>query len=147
MNKKRSNKHPKIKHKTSKKNEPRVKLYDYGNETVSWKLSFIDKGGDWGWKKIGHRRWEEEILPKLINFESKPWAEIVGKNNHLIPVSNIIKKAQDRLVKIERDRVEELFSLRLDGKTRLYGIRDRATFKIIWFDFNHEICTSHKKHT
>jgi len=43
------------------------------------------------------------------------------------------------------DAVEDLFSLRLTGKKRLWGIRDRHVFKVFWWDPEHGVCPSELK--
>lgn len=46
------------------------------------------------------------------------------------------RDAKDRLEEL-RQECDELFSLRLQGSIRLYGIRDRSIFKPIWYDAYH----------
>ncbi len=141
---------------TPAKHEPRVgkDITSFNKETPAWQLHLLDKDGDWGWKSVGRERWEKEILPKLSQHETMTWDEILrasggkgkgrGNNSHSIQVNNIIKSAQKRLMEIQQDDVDVLFSLRLRGKFRIWGIRDGRVLKVIWFDFEHEICPSHK---
>ena len=120
-----------------------------------WQIGRIDGGGIWGWRTIGKGRWEKEILPKLCNFESMTWAGIEeasggrksGNNSHFVNVDTLSRAAKKRLRDIEMDDIDQLFSLRLAGKIRLYGKRIGRVFQIIWFDFNHEICPSKKRNT
>lgn len=96
-------------------------------------------------KKIGQERWEQIILPALCNFETMTWHEIKaasggkgvgrGTKSHPIPIEQLSKEAQKRLEELQQDDIEELFSLRIAGKIRVFGIRDRNILKIIWFDF------------
>ena len=91
-----------------------------------------------------------EIYPKLKDIESKKWFELeieqFGKNgkskHHWVQVRDIIKPARNRLKELYLDDVEELFSIRLTGTQRVWGIRDYNYFKMLWFDFDHEICPS-----
>jgi hypothetical protein len=93
-----------------------------------------------------------EIFPKLKDIETKKWFELeieqFGKNgkskNHWVHIRDIIKPARNRLKELNMDDVEELFSIRLTGKQRVWGIRDFNYFKMIWFDFEHEICPSNR---
>ncbi|WP_269684955.1 hypothetical protein [Flavobacterium lacustre] len=93
-----------------------------------------------------------ELYPKLKDFESKKWWELenekFGKSgkskHHWVSVKKIIKPAQLRLLKLNIDDIDEIFSIRLTGTQRVWGIRDYNYFKILWFDFNHEICPSNK---
>ena len=89
--------------------------------------------------------WWTEILPKLQNFESMTWAQILqaiggrakGNNSHFVSVERLTRQAKDRLAEIGQDDVSELFSLRLTGTTRIYGIRDRRALKLLWYDQHH----------
>ncbi len=127
----------------------------YEWESPVWQVGAIDSDGEWGWQRIGRIRWESEILPKLRNFETMTWSEIErqsggktrGTNHHPIPVSDLIPEAQRRLQELQLDDIDELFSLRLTGKARIFGIRRGRAMKILWFDFDHRICPSKKRRT
>ena len=76
------------------------------------------------------------------------WKEFKNKQNHNIPVISINKEARKRLTEIEKDDIDYLFSVRINGKQRLWGIRrDLHAFNLLWWDPKHEICPSKKKHT
>ncbi len=105
----------------------------------------MDQGGTWGCRSIPSRVWWDEILPKLQDFESMTWAEIMraaggrarGSNHHSVEVENLTRQAKTRLAEIGQDDVPELFSLRLDATKRIYGIRDRQALKLLWYDPHH----------
>lgn len=112
----------------------------------SWKFSKSD---------LQHEKWSllksdffNEIFPKLIDFERRTWSDIVSdkKHNHWIDTSKLIKEAQDRLIEL-KIFYDELFSLRLTGTLRIFGYIENGVYYIIWYDPNHEICPSPKKHT
>jgi hypothetical protein len=76
------------------------------------------------------------------------WGEIEKKNkNHSIPLDHVTKAARDRLKEMNRDDLDPLFSLRLSGKVRIWGWRDQELFYIIWWDPEHTVCPSSKKHS
>ena len=75
------------------------------------------------------------------------WGEIDGPTGHFVEVTAIIDEAQRRLVKIGKDEQAQLFSLRMTGEMRLWGIRDVAILPVLWWDPKHEVCPSPKKHT
>jgi hypothetical protein len=54
--------------------------------------------------------------------------------------------AQKRAKELEWDD-SELFSLRLEGKLRLWGRRGGAILYLLWFDPEHLVCPSRKKDT
>lgn len=108
----------------------------------SWLFGMADWTGPWAIR-------EQEsvwVLKRLAALETATWAEIkrrkgrgAGSGSHYIPVARIIIKAQNRLREIGVDN-DELFSLRVNGKPRLWGLLEGASFNIIWWDPNHEIC-------
>lgn len=148
----KSKKKPKIDSGIKKqlvRKEPRrqVELNNFQNQYPVWQLNLLDKDGKWGWSVIGKNRWEEKILPKLCNFETMNWSEIENSGSHFIDTNIIIKEAQKRLVELNMDDLDQIFSLRLEGRLRLFGKRIGNILQIMWFDFEHEICPSKKKHT
>jgi hypothetical protein len=62
-------------------------------------------------------------------------------------VDKLIKEAQDRLTEISLDDLDELTSLHLTGKGRVWGIIDQGVMNLLWWDPEHQVCPSHKKHT
>ena len=123
----------------------------YWNETPKWAFSRSDKEM---WKI--HDDFMGYLLEKLIDFEKMTWGEILrhtrnGKSSnntssHNISRDNLIKDAQNRLEELNIYE-DELFSLSLDNRKRLWGILDSGVLRIIWYDPKHEICPSNKKHT
>lgn len=117
------------------------------SDIVAWQFQALDPHGPWGWT-IDAATILELILPRIQAFESMTWTEIEGKTgSHYIDVESIISSAQKRLSEIGQDDVDSLFSLRLQGKPRIWGIRDRHILKVLWWDPEHAICPSEKKHT
>ena len=64
-------------------------------------------------------------------------AEGNGTNHHALPKDKFTKDAKDRLEILKLDDYEELFSLRLGNKIRLYGIKDGRVLRFIWHDPYH----------
>ncbi len=96
----------------------------------------------------------DNVLEKLISYEGMTWSEIQeasggkskghGTNNHFELIAEMSKEAQKRAYELRLD-VDQLFSLRLAGKERLYGILKNGIFNILWYDSNHEIYPVGKK--
>lgn len=122
--------------------------------------NFLKKYPVWRFKRNDkiHDKWSirhccnfnEDVMDKLQSFEGLTWYDIINTNgidaHHYVDASKLIKPAQQRLheLKIYDD---QLFSLRLNGKTRLYGLLSDGIYSILWYDSNHEIYTSKKKNT
>jgi len=91
-----------------------------------------------------------EIRQKLIHLERLSWNEIlVGskRSNHTVQRGDLSKAARDRLEALQLDDQEEFVSLRLSGEERVWGIRLDGAMTLIWWDPNHRVCPSIKKHT
>lgn len=89
----------------------------------------------------------EEVITKLKDLEGMNWNEIMqasggrshGTNSHFEDVSALIPEAQKRWQKLGLEEYDQVFSLRLTGTHRLYGILSDGVLSIIWYDQNHEI--------
>jgi hypothetical protein len=87
----------------------------------------------------------QHIHRKLSQFESMTWAEILidGKKfNHMVSVDDLCSEAKKRLTEIGQADVEQLVSLHLSGKERVWGKLDQGVLTVIWWDPSHEVCTS-----
>jgi hypothetical protein len=117
-------------------------------EQPVWRFSLLDWDGPWGWHNVEANKWQE-ILQKLGHFETRTWTDIKSDgNNHTVWIKNSPNpETQKRLVELHLDDIHELFSLRLSGKERLWGILDRYILNILWWDPYHEVWPSTKKHT
>ena len=90
----------------------------------------------------------KEIYPKLKEFESLTWREIEAQTfgektktkHHSINVSRLDNVARKRLKKLQLDDVDEVYSLRLEGKLRLFGLRKDNYFNLLWVDMDHQVC-------
>lgn len=98
-----------------------------------------------GWQAIS-RVQMLAVIERLKRFESMRWGEIEGPDNHWIEAKDLIRSARACL---ERDwqGADQVFSLRIDGATRIFGIIDHQVFYILWYDPNHIVCPAPKKHT
>lgn len=109
-----------------------------------WKFSKHDKSTTEFHIKKGL---DVELFEKLVDYEGYKWNDIIttsGGNNHFIQASSLNKEARSYC---ERFQIEEVMSLRLTGKKRLFGTMSQNVFSIIWYDPEHKICPSIKKHT
>jgi len=135
-------------HPSQKKKTNKIELLSSDLEKPAWQFRQIDWNGPWGWHQLEANKWQE-ILTKLGHFETRTWADIKSDgNNHNVDIQNSPNpEVLKRLAEIHQDDIDELFSLRLSGKERLWGILDNHILKILWWDMNHEVWSSKKKHT
>jgi len=100
--------------------------------------------------KVFRNEWCKNILPKLLDFERKSWAIIAndssgksrGTRNHHVSINDLDKVAQKRLKKLQLDESNSLYSLRLDGKKRIWGIVHNNVLNLLWYDPYHHVCPS-----
>lgn len=118
---------------------------------MRWTAKTADKDGEWTWKVArdwGDETWQQELEPKLLEFEKLTWAEIdklaygnAGKRHrmhHSMPTDEICGEAKDRLNELGRT-TETLFRFRLGNLPRLWGERIVDEFQIYWYDPTHKI--------
>jgi hypothetical protein len=90
------------------------------------------------------------IREKLATFESRTLNEIFvisKKQNHAVPVKGLRRDAQKRLEELKLFDVEEVYCLHLSGKERVWGFLIQNVLNLLWWDREHLVCPSEKKHT
>ena len=137
------------KHKATVTTQKHVKsqpMVDYVGEHPIWRFAMFDHSSKWPLPADAEKL--VEIIKKLGNHESQTWAQIKStKKSHFVAIHKLIKPAQDRLADLSLDDLESLFSLRLSGTERIWGILESNILKILWWDPEHEICPSHLRNT
>lgn len=112
-----------------------------------WAFRVVDLDGPWGWSRIDGPALAT-VLTRLKLYESMVWGQIDGPTgSHSVEIERLCKAAQDRLMDIQQDDASSLYSLRIAGKPRVWGILDGHVLRILWWDPEHEVCPSPKKHT
>ncbi|KHD07129.1 hypothetical protein PN36_28025 [Candidatus Thiomargarita nelsonii] len=112
-----------------------------------WQFSLLDWEGTWSWDVMDIKK-SHEILKKLGDFETRTWGEIESnkeEGSHLVKVDDCPNpQVKERLEQLELDDIDELFSLRLSGKERIFGILEGFTLKILWYDSEHKVWPCNK---
>lgn len=124
--------------------------------------SFLGKHPVWSFKSLdnGYCKWGfvhtddlfGKVISKLKDYEGMTWSQILsasggrshGTNNHYEDIAELIPEAQRRWKAIHLEEYDRVFSLRLAGVERLYGILEDGIFRIVWFDQTHEIYPTKK---
>ncbi len=115
----------------------------------AWRVSRLEADGPFGWGQI-ERDKALEVRDKLGSFESMTWHQILvaaKHRNHTVSIEKLSKAARDRLVEIALDDQDELVSLRLAGAERVWGFREENVLQVLWWDPEHQVYPSTKKHT
>ena len=116
------------------------------------RLTNVDVGGPWCLTSI-ERDHFVDLLQRLKSFESMPCTQVFGPGSEEGKVYLVEqlpnRDARDRLVELELDDQTEIARLRINGKRRLYGFFPDGgpDFYALWWDPEHEIWPSPKKHT
>lgn len=126
---------------------------------------YYDKYPRWAFSKCDfeHEKWGiscksgvlDNLLLTLKSLESMNWCTILSNTNgrvgntrsHSIAIECLKEEAIERLRELNLDDYDELYSLAVDNKKRIWGVINDGVFNIIWYDLNHEVCESKKKHT
>lgn len=90
------------------------------------------------------------ILTAVLEFSKQTWAELRkathndGKSkHHFLDAGSLSAEAKSRIKVLHLEEVTDaVFSLRLNGKTRLIGIRDGEKFIVKWYDPQHQFSHS-----
>jgi hypothetical protein len=104
-----------------------------------------DRNGPYAWTLMA-----DHIPVRLLRFlaekDKLTWAQSQAKT---IPVEHICPDAQKRLRDIGREEEEQLYSFELTGRERLWGVRSQGSsvYQVLWWDPEHKVCPSNKKHT
>ncbi len=110
----------------------------------------MDPGGPYGWRQVASTEALVEIWDRLIWFESMTWREILvssRKQNHRVGIHKLCPEAQARLEDIEQSDIDHLISLRISSRGRVWGILESHVLTVLWWDPEHQVCPSIKKHT
>ncbi len=131
-----------LKPSPSKKAKGRPDTSD--RDYVQWCFALFDKVH---WHDSNYR--DEsfyEIAKHLKSYQGLTWGDIKQKE-HPVKINRIITQARSRLGYLRQDDIEQLWRLELTGLQRMWGIRFNRTFRVLWWDPQHKICPSAKKHT
>lgn len=115
----------------------------YLKQSPCWRLSAIDVDGPFGWRRLSSAE-GERIWRRLAAYERLTWDEILGHHNHRNSVGGFSRAARDRLRELNLDDYEELVSLRVTGRNRIYGFLDENAYHILWWDPDHQVYPSQK---
>ena len=79
------------------------------------------------------------ILPGI---ESLNRSQLIARKCHPVNQDGMAKAAHDRLITIHKDDCDELWSLRVQGKPRIWAIPSENVMHVLWWDPEHEVYPS-----
>lgn len=128
--------------------DPKVRVPVGDPMNPVWRIAQLDWDGPWcpsRCQDAGVR----EILIRLAGFETMSWTQIQsGTGSHFVAIEDVIKEARQRLIDLRKeDWADNLFSLRMSNKERIWGFLRSGVLHLLWWDPEHKVCPSHKKNT
>jgi hypothetical protein len=132
--------------KPSARKRPVAGSHDGDKKTVVWGLDYLDMDGRWGWGRCAQKHLGT-ILAFLRNLERLVHTEAFGRKHKFVKIDALCPDAQKRLAEIELDDLDGLWELRVSGERRIWGHRVGHVFYPVWWDPEHAVCPSEKKHT
>lgn len=64
-----------------------------------------------------------------------------AKGVKFIPLKDLVSRARSRAKTHLGQDLDGLWELNVDGGGRIWGQRDGSTFKVVWWDPEHTVCT------
>lgn len=143
--------------KVTKKQEKRTvkNRITYDDMVPAWMFDKIDRNGDFRFDINREDFDSKEIMAKMISYSGMTWSKIIRQTHddsrskhHYLKINDLSKFAQDRLrtLGLEEDS-DQIFSFAFNNKLRIIGLRERDKFHVLWYDPNHNVCPSFKRHT
>lgn len=108
---------------------------------ASWRLNRVQLVSPYGWHGLSL----SEVLyiqTKLAELERKTWSEILVKEkhwNHSVPVSQLKCPEARQWIRRNMPDQTELWTLRLSGAERIWGVFAEGTYLAIFWDPDHLI--------
>ncbi|MCX5209781.1 hypothetical protein OG689_10845 [Kitasatospora sp. NBC_00240] len=119
-------------------------------QRICWRFQYVDDDSPWGISKLTPPEMAA-LVSKLVDFESQTMHELFnhgeepGKHYEPHRIPNSLARA--RLTALKLGDMTRVSRLRLGGKPRLYGFLIENVFHVLWWDREHEVWPSPKKHT
>ncbi|MFM2315355.1 MAG: hypothetical protein RLZZ04_4633 [Cyanobacteriota bacterium] len=144
-------KQAKIKQHPSSDKTPRIASDpdSFNKKNPAWRISKIQFVDPFGWHNLDFKQ-IDYIRTKLSDFETMTWNQIfveAKKQNHSVYIDQLSTEARNRLDTLDINDIDQLWSLKLSGRQRVWGILDQGVFDLLWWDPQHLVCRSNKKHT
>ena len=138
------NKKPKYMYNPSLNKTPNIREDVSSLENMHFKwyaiTNYVDYDErEWGWNRVIIDRFFNKCLQHLQHYESLTWAQMKAQDHcHPAPLEGITPKARKRIIE-KFGPMDDLYQVKVEGKCRLFGRKDRQNFYLIWHDENHTV--------
>ncbi|WP_155988904.1 hypothetical protein [Nocardiopsis sp. CNT312] len=128
----------------------RLPRADSSHERMCWRFEHVDHEGPWGFARVSGQDLCD-LLRKLRDFERMSVRELFHQSGGLAKSYDVEglpnKHARERLEHLRLADQTRISRLRMSGPGRLYGFVDANVFHVVFWDPEHRIWPSRKKHT
>lgn len=114
---------------------------------ISWRFNAADKNGPFSWVNLSNGDEFKTVVGKLSDIETMSEPDQQQRGCHFISIDALSQEAKQRLAEIKLDDLDELYSIRLDGRGRVFCVHRPQYMRVLWFDPDHKVCPSILKHT
>lgn len=114
---------------------------------IAWRFNSADRGGPFAWSNLNDPVEYKKVIERLTDFETMNESQLAQQNCHFIPIDDLSPDAQKRLLDINIDDLDELYSFRIKGRPRVFGVHRGSYMRVLWYDPEHKVCISRKKRT
>ena len=110
------------------------------DRTVVWHFRHLDHDEPFGWHVCDRETLVRTILVRARSLETMSWRELREQDLlHHYRIDKVCPEARRRLEQIGQADIDELYSLRIEKRRRVWGVRDRLYFRVLWWDPDHAI--------
>jgi hypothetical protein len=109
-----------------------------------WRLQRLRLADPYGWHELTPAELAY-VHQKLSEFEGRDWNEIFvvdKKKNHRIPIEEFDCPEAKQWMRRNLPDQDQLWTLRLSGAERIWGILREGVFHLLFWDPDHKICES-----
>ena len=129
--------------------------YSSDNEKMVWRFDMIDRSGKFAFDLNRDEFLHKDFIQKMMEYSEMKWSDIKSQTHdkgkskhHSLEITSLSSDAFKRFKERQMDQYsDQIFSLALNNKLRIIGIREDENFHVVWYDPKHEVCPSKKKHT
>jgi hypothetical protein len=136
-------KQPKAEATPSGLKQPKVasEPISYNHLKASWRVRHVNMAAPYGWHQLTPVELAV-VQEKLSQFETMTWNEIfvvAKKQNHDIPVADLRCEKARRWMNRNMPGQPTLWTLRLSGAERVWGIFSEGAYQVLFWDPEHLI--------
>ncbi|HWT04909.1 MAG TPA: hypothetical protein VN224_04060 [Xanthomonadales bacterium] len=115
----------------------------------AWRLGNLRMKAPFGWDAITGDEMKQ-VVEHFKGLESMTWSAILigaKKHNHNCDVAEMCRQAQACLIEDWQGGADEILTMRLTNRKRIWGILEGAVVYLLWWDPTHAVYPTEPKNT